>query len=223
MALAEAGADVFITYNNNPADAVVEAIRAHGVRAEQAKLNVANSAECDAVVKECIDKLGGIDILVNNAGITKDGLLMRMKDTDWNDVLDTNLKGTFHMIRAVTRPMMKKQGGRIINIGSVVGSSGNPGQTNYAASKAGQEGLTKAAAKELGSRNILVNLVAPGYIVTEMTDVLGEELKNSIMSAIPLKRFGATRDVANAVVFLASDAAGYITGQVLHVNGGMYM
>ncbi len=223
LTLAEAGADVFITYNSTPADGVVDAIRANGVKGEQAQLNVADSARCDDVVKECIDKLGGLDILVNNAGITKDGLLMRMKDSDWDDVLDTNLKGAFNMTRAVSRPMMKKRAGRIVNIGSVVGSTGNAGQANYAASKAGQVGLTKAVAKELASRNILVNLVAPGYIVTEMTDVLNDDVKTTVLESIPVKRFGSTRDVANAVVFLASDAAGYITGQVLHVNGGMYM
>lgn len=223
VTLAEAGADVFITYNANPADGVLAAIRAHGVRGEQAQLNVTDGARCDAVVKECTEKLGGVDILVNNAGITKDGLLMRMKDADWDEVLDTNLKGAFNMTRAVSRPMMKKHAGRIINIGSVVGAIGNAGQANYAASKAGQEGLTKAVAKELASRNILVNLIAPGYIVTEMTDVLGDDVKKAVLEGIPVKRFGSTRDVANAVVFLASGAADYITGQVLHVNGGMYM
>jgi 3-oxoacyl-[acyl-carrier protein] reductase len=148
---------------------------------------------------------------------------MRMKDADWDDVLNTNLKGAFNMTRAVSRPMMKKHAGRIINIGSVVGSSGNPGQANYAASKAGLIGLSKAVARELASRNILVNVIAPGYIVTEMTGVLGEDVKNAILAGIPLGKFGAVRDISNAAVFLASDAAGYITGQVLHVNGGLYM
>ncbi len=223
MALAEAGANVYLTYNSSPADETLKCVLEQGVQGISAKLDVSKSEEADAAVKQCVEKLGGIDILVNNAGITKDGLLMRMKDADWDAVLDTNLKGAFNMIRAASRPMMKKHYGRIINIGSVVGSTGNPGQANYSASKSGLIGLSKAVARELASRNILVNVVAPGYIITEMTDVLGDDVKNSILGGIPLKKFGTVRDVANATVFLASDASSYITGQVLHVNGGLYM
>ncbi|MBI5178625.1 MAG: 3-oxoacyl-[acyl-carrier-protein] reductase [Nitrospinae bacterium] len=223
VACAEAGANVFLTYHNTPADQTVQLAHAHGTAVHAVKADVSKSEEADAAVKQCVEKFGGVDILVNNAGITKDGLLMRMKDADWDAVMDTNLKGAFNMIRAVSRPMMKKRAGRIVNIGSVVGSSGNPGQANYAASKAGLIGLTMAVARELASRDILVNVVSPGYIVTDMTDVLGEEVKKSILAGIPLGRFGSARDISNAVLFLASDAGGYITGQVLHVNGGLYM
>lgn len=222
-AMASAGADVFITYNTTPAGDVLEAVRAHGVRGEMAQCNVADPAQADATVKQCAEKLGGVDILVNNAGVTKDGLLMRMKESDWDTVLDTNLKGAFNMTRAVSRPMMKKQSGRIINIGSVVGSAGNPGQANYAASKAGLIGLTKSVARELASRNILANVIAPGYIVTDMTGALTEEQRAAILGSVPLNRFGTVEDIAALAVFLASEGSGYITGQVFHVNGGMYM
>jgi len=223
VTLAAAGANVYATFNSSPADETLRHILEHGVQGVIAKLDVSKPEEADAAVKQCVETLGGIDILVNNAGITKDGLLMRMKDADWDAVLDTNLKGAFNMIRAASRPMMKKRHGRIINIGSVVGSTGNPGQANYSASKAGLIGLSKAVARELASRNILVNVIAPGYIITEMTEVLTEEVKDSILSGIPLNRFGTATDVADLAVFLASDASGYITGQVLHVNGGLYM
>lgn len=221
--MAEVGASVFLTYNNTPPDEAVRRVTAFGAQCEAAKLDVSKTAEADAAVKQCVDKFGGVDILVNNAGITKDGLLMRMKEEDWDAVMDTNLKGAFNMMRAASRPMMKKHYGRIINVGSVVGSSGNPGQANYCASKAGLIGLTKSAARELASRNILVNVVAPGFITTEMTQGLGDDVKKSLLDSIPLNRFGAASDVAGVILFLASDAAGYITGQVLHVNGGLYM
>jgi 3-oxoacyl-[acyl-carrier protein] reductase len=175
------------------------------------------------MVKEAIAAFGKIDILVNNAGITRDNLLMRMKEEEFDDVISTNLKGVFNCIKAVTRPMMKNRWGRIINISSVVGASGNPGQANYVAAKAGIIGMTKAVAKELATRNITVNAVAPGFIETDMTAVLGEETRENLMGQIPLQRLGKPEDIAYAVKFLASEEASYITGQVIHVNGGMYM
>lgn len=223
VALAEAGAGVYLTYNNTPPDETARRVSEFGGKCVSAKLDVSKTDEADAAVKECVEKMGGLDILVNNAGITKDGLLMRMKDSDWDDVMNTNLKGAFNMMRAACRPMMKNRFGRIINVGSVVGSMGNPGQANYCASKAGLIGLTQSAAKELASRNILVNVVAPGFITTDMTEGMGADAKKALMDAIPVARFGSGRDVAGAVVFLASDASSYITGQVLHVNGGLYM
>lgn len=174
-------------------------------------------------IKEAIAKAGKIDILVNNAAITKDGLALRMKKDDWDAVLATNLTGAFLAIQQVMQPMMKERWGRIINISSIVGETGNPGQANYVASKAGLIGLTKSLAQEIASRNITVNAIAPGFIETDMTAALSEELKNNMLSHIPLKRFGKAEDIAAAVKFLASDDAGYITGAVLNVNGGMYM
>ena len=187
------------------------------------KVDVSNSAEVDACVKTTIEKFGKVDILVNNAGITKDGLLMRMSDDDWNQVLDINLKGTFLFTRAVTRPMMKNRetGGSIVNISSVVGITGNAGQANYAASKGGIIALTKTVAKELGSRNIRCNAVAPGFIESKMTEGLSDEVKQSCMDSTSLKRFGKPEDVANAVAWLCGDEASYVTGQVIGVNGGM--
>lgn len=193
------------------------------------KVDVSDSAQVDACVKATIEKFGKVDILVNNAGVTKDGLLMRMSDADWDTVLDINLKGTFLFTRAVSRPMMKNKsatgeqaGGAIINITSVVGIIGNAGQANYTASKGGVIALTKTTAKELGSRNIRCNAVAPGFIQSKMTDVLPDELKKQYAETIPLKRFGTAKDVANAVVWLASDEASYVTGQIISVNGGMF-
>jgi len=190
--------------------------------------NVAVSAEVDACVKATLEKFGRIDIMVNNAGITKDGLLMRMSDDDWSAVIDVNLKGTFFFTRAVARPMMKnksadgvQQGGVIINIASVVGIMGNPGQANYTASKGGVIALTKTTAKELGSRNVRCNAVAPGFIQSKMTDVLPDDVKKAYMDTIPLKRFGTADDIAKAVAFLAGPDAEYITGQIISVNGGM--
>ena len=187
------------------------------------KCDVTDFNSCQEMVKEAVDKFGKIDVLINNAGITKDNLLMRMKEEDFDKVIDVNLKGTFNMTKNVISYMMKKRSGRIVNISSVVGVSGNSGQANYAASKAGIIGFTKSVAKELASRNILANAVAPGFIETDMTDVLSESVKESIYSQIPLKKMGKPEEVANAVYFLGSDENTYITGQVLNVDGGMIM
>lgn len=186
-------------------------------------LNVDDAAACEALVAELGKEEGGPHILVNNAGITRDNLAMRMKDDDWEAVISTNLSAVFRLSRAVTRNMMKARWGRIINITSVIGSSGNPGQANYAAAKAGVAGMARALARELGSRNITVNCVAPGFIETDMTRALSEAQAAAILTQIPLGRLGAAADIANAVSFLASPQAGYITGTTLHVNGGMYM
>ena len=192
------------------------------------KVDVSNSEQVDACVKATIEKFGKVDILVNNAGITKDGLLMRMSDEDWDQVLDINLRGTFLFTRAVARPMMKNKaadgsqlGGAIVNITSVVGITGNAGQANYTASKGGVIALTKTTAKELGSRNVRCNAVAPGFIESKMTEGLSDEIKKSYMDSIPLKRFGKVDDIAKAVVWLVSDDASYVTGQILSINGGM--
>jgi 3-oxoacyl-[acyl-carrier protein] reductase len=186
-------------------------------------LNVNDAAAVDALLDDMVKTHGGLHVLVNNAGITRDQLAMRMKDDDWDAVLDTNLKAVFRMSRAVMRPMMKQRYGRIISITSVVGASGNPGQANYAAAKAGVAGMTRALARELGSRNITVNCVAPGFIETDMTAALKEDQQKALLTQIPLGHLGKPADVAHAVAFLASPQAGYITGQELHVNGGMYM
>ncbi|ACX83502.1 3-oxoacyl-[acyl-carrier-protein] reductase FabG [Aggregatibacter actinomycetemcomitans] len=186
-------------------------------------LNVADQASIEGVLERIKKEFGDIDILVNNAGITRDNLLMRMKDEEWFDILQTNLSSVYHLSKAMLRSMMKKRFGRIINIGSVVGSSGNPGQSNYCAAKAGLVGFSKALAKEVASRGITVNVVAPGFIATDMTEVLSEELKNNLLTQIPAGRLGEPKDIAKAVAFLASDDAAYINGITLHVNGGMYM
>jgi 3-oxoacyl-[acyl-carrier protein] reductase len=186
-------------------------------------LNVRDTAQMDAFIEEVQKQVGDIAILVNNAGITKDNLALRMKDADWDEVMDTNCKAVFRLSRALMRGMMKARWGRIINITSVVGASGNAGQANYAAAKAGVVGMTKSLARELGSRNITVNCVAPGFIDTDMTRALSEEQRNALLAQIPVGRLGAAADVAAAVAYLASPAAGYVTGTVLHVNGGMYM
>ena len=186
-------------------------------------LNVADQASIDAVLEQIKQEFGDIDILVNNAGITRDNLLMRMKDEEWFDILQTNLSSVYHLSKAMLRTMMKKRFGRIINIGSVVGSMGNAGQTNQCAAKAGLIGFSKALAKEVASRGITVNVVAPGFIATDMTDVLSEELKNNLLTQIPAGRLGEPKDIAKAVAFLASEDASYINGTTLHVNGGMYM
>jgi 3-oxoacyl-[acyl-carrier protein] reductase len=186
-------------------------------------LNVTDGAACDALVDAVIKELGGLQVLVNNAGITRDNLAMRMKDEDWDAVIDANLKGVFRMSRAVMRPMMKQRYGRIINITSVVGASGNPGQANYAAAKAGVAGMTRALARELGSRKITVNCIAPGFIATDMTAALSQEQQNALQTQIPLGHLGQPADIAHAVVYLASPQAAYVTGQELHINGGMYM
>ncbi len=186
-------------------------------------LDVTDAPAADALVDVLVKQHGGIQVLVNNAGITRDTLAMRMKDDDWDAVLDTNLKGVFRMSRAVMRSMMKQRYGRIVNITSVVGASGNPGQANYAAAKAGVAGMTRALARELGSRNITVNCVAPGFIETDMTAGLQEEQQKALLTQIPLGHLGKPADIAHAVVYLASPQAAYVTGQELHVNGGMYM
>ena len=187
------------------------------------RLNVAAAESIEEVIKIVNENYGAPTVLVNNAGITRDNLLMRMKDDEWNDIIDTNLTSVFRMSKAVLRGMIKAKTGRIINISSVVGATGNPGQANYAAAKAGMIGFAKSMAKEVGSRNITVNTVAPGFIDTDMTKELSEDIRNSLLSSIPLGRLGDAKEIACAVAFLASAGAGYITGETLHVNGGMYM
>ena len=209
--------------NKEKADAVVEEIKAKGVEAFAIQANVANGDEVKAMIKEVVSQFGSVDVLVNNAGITRDNLLMRMKEQEWDDVIDTNLKGVFNCIQKVTPQMLRQKSGSIINLSSVAGAVGNPGQANYVATKAGVIGLTKSAARELASRNITVNAVAPGFIVSDMTDALSEELKAQMLEQIPLAKFGEDSDIANTVAFLASEKAKYITGQTIHVNGGMYM
>ncbi|UNK16748.1 3-oxoacyl-[acyl-carrier-protein] reductase [Paenibacillus sp. N3/727] len=225
LALAGMGANVAVNYSGNEAAAneVIAEIRAKGVEAIALKANVGISAEADALVKQVIDAWGRIDILVNNAGITRDNLIMRMKEEEFDQVIETNLKGVFNCLKAVTRPMMKQRYGRIINISSVVGALGNPGQANYVAAKAGVIGLTKSAARELASRGITVNAVAPGFIDTDMTRELPEDMREKLMGDIPLARLGKPEEIADVVTFLASSGASYMTGQVLHVDGGMYM
>lgn len=201
-----------------------ESISAYlGEKGQGLVLNVADAQSIDAVLAQIKADFGDIDILVNNAGITRDNLLMRMKDEEWFDILQTNLTSVFHLSKAMLRSMMKKRFGRIITIGSVVGSMGNPGQANYCAAKAGLIGFSKALAKEVASRGITVNVVAPGFIATDMTDALTEEQKATTLANVPAGRLGEPKDIAKAVAFLASDDAGYITGSTLHVNGGMYM
>ena len=225
IGFAEEGAEVIINYNGSEerAKEVKQTIEENGGKASIYKCNVSDFAACEAMIKDIVKEYGHLDILVNNAGITKDGLLMKMSEEDFDKVLDTNLKGTFHTIRAALRQMIRQRSGRIINMASVVGVSGNAGQANYAASKAGVIGLTKTAAREVASRGITVNAVAPGFIETDMTEVLPEKIKEASAAQIPLGKFGKAEDVANAVAFLASEDAGYITGQVLHVDGGMVM
>lgn len=198
-------------------------LRNKGIEAKSYVVNVAKSVDVNKVIKQIMTDFGRIDILVNNAGITRDNLIMRLKDQDWSSVLEVNLTGTFNCIKAVTRPMMKAKSGRIINIASVVGIMGNAGQANYSASKAGVLGLTKSAAKELASRNITVNAVAPGYIKTEMTGTLSEDARKAFLSVIPMGRPGTAKDVAGFVKFLASEDADYITGQTINIDGGMVM
>jgi 3-oxoacyl-[acyl-carrier protein] reductase len=224
MELARQGATVIGTATSESgATAITEAFNAAGVNGRGAVLNVNDAAAAEALIDGTVKEFGALHVLVNNAGITQDQLAMRMKDDDWDAVIDTNLKSVFRLSRAVLRPMMKAKGGRIINITSVVGSAGNPGQINYAAAKAGVAGMTRALAREIGSRNITVNCVAPGFIDTDMTKSLPEEQQTALKTQIPLGRLGSPDDIAHAVAFLASPHAGYITGTTLHVNGGMYM
>ena len=225
LTLAQNGYDIAINYRteNDALKETKKQIEEKGVKCLTVQGDVSNFEDCEKFVKEIIEEYGKIDVLVNNAGITKDTLLMRMKKEDFEDVIDTNLVGTFNVTKNVISHMMKARSGRIINISSVVGVAGNAGQTNYSASKAGIIGFTKSLAKEVASRGILVNAVAPGFIETGMTDVLKEEIKEESAKSIPLKRIGTTRDVANLVKFLAGEDSTYITGQVINVDGGMIM
>lgn len=225
LRLAAEGASVAINYAGNTAKAeeTKAAIEAAGGKAALFQADVSDSAQVEQMVAAVTETFGTIDILVNNAGITRDGLLMRMKEEDFDAVLDTNLKGIFHVTKAVSKLMMKKRAGRIVNMASVVGIMGNAGQTNYAAAKAGVIGFTKSAAREFAARGITVNAVAPGFIATDMTAAMPEKAKEATLAAIPLRRMGEPEDVANAVAFLVSDQASYITGQVVKVDGGMVM
>jgi 3-oxoacyl-[acyl-carrier protein] reductase len=217
-------ADGFFVVGTATTDSGAEAISAYlSQNGKGLKLNVADADSIEDVVKTVNDSFGAPTVLVNNAGVTRDNLLMRMKDDEWDDIINTNLTSVFRMSKAVLRGMMKAKTGRIINISSVVGATGNAGQTNYAAAKAGMIGFAKSMAKEVGSRNITINTVAPGFIDTDMTKELSDDIKNSLLASIPLSRLGAASEVAHAVAFLASEGAAYITGETLHVNGGLYM
>jgi len=222
--LASQGAIIVASARNVAAlEELVGDIEGQGGKALAVPGDVGLSQDVDTLFSKAMEVFGRVDILINNAGITRDGLLMRMKDEDWDAVMDTNLKGAFYCSRAAAKIMTKQRSGRIINISSVVGEMGNAGQSNYCASKAGLIGLTKSNARELAKRNITVNSIAPGFIVTDMTDALSDKVKEELQAQIPLARLGEAQDIANAVAFLASEQAGYITGQVLGVNGGMYM
>ena len=225
LELAENGFDIAVNYRSehNGMDDLKKEIEKNGVRCEFVKADVANFEECESMVKETIEKFGKIDILINNAGITKDGLIMKKKKEDFEAVLDVNLTGTFNVTRNVIPYMLNQKSGRIINLSSVVGIVGNAGQTNYSASKAGIIGFTKSLAKEVASRNILVNAIAPGFIDTDMTNVLSDVVKEGINAQIPLKRMGTPREVARIVKFLSSEDSSYVTGQVINVDGGMVM
>lgn len=225
LKLASQGANIVVNYTSSPekANEVVEEAKKIGVDALAVRANVAKFVEVETLINQALEKFNSIDILINNAGITKDTLLLRMDENDWDQVMEVNLKGTFNCTKLASRHMIKQRSGKIVNIASVIGIMGNAGQSNYAASKAGIIGFTKSIAKELAGRNINVNAVAPGYIATDMTDVLNDEVKNSILSSIPLKRVGTPEDIANVVSFLCSDNSKYITGQVINIDGGMVM
>ena len=225
LTLAEQGAVVGINYAGNvkAAEEVKQQIEAAGGKAMLLQADVADAQAAEEMIKKVVGEFGRLDILVNNAGITRDGLLMRMKEADWDDVLSTNLKGVFNCTKAATKPMMKQRSGRIVNMASVVGLTGNAGQANYAAAKAGVIGFSKTAAKELAARGITVNVVAPGFIDTDMTAVLPDKVKEEMTKGIPFGRMGTAADVAAAVIFFVSDHASYITGQTLNVDGGMVM
>jgi len=224
-AFAEAGANVAFTFRSSTdaAENLVDRLDAQGTEALSLQGDVADPDVAQDHVDAVLDRWDTLDVLVNNAGITRDGLMLRMTEEDWDDVIDTNLKGVFNFCKAAYMPMMRQQRGAIVNISSVVGTTGNTGQTNYAASKAGIVGFSKSLAKELGSRNVTVNVVAPGYVQTDMTDELDADTRESILDAVPLDRLAEPDEIANAVLFLASPAADYITGHVLHVNGGLSM
>ncbi len=223
LELARQGARVAVNYAGNAAAAeeTVKACQDLGAEAFAIQADVADAAACDAMVKEVLARFGRVDILVNNAGVTRDGLMLTMKESDWDTVLDTNLKGAFQCMKAVYRPMMKQKYGRVVNLSSIVGVRGNAGQANYAASKAGLIGLTKSMAKELAARNVTVNAVAPGFIDTDMTAALPEKAREAMLASIPMGRLGQAEDVARAVAFFAGDESAYVTGQVLCVDGGM--
>jgi 3-oxoacyl-[acyl-carrier protein] reductase len=225
LELARQGANVAVNFAGSEAKAneVVEEIKALGRESFSIQCDVSNSEAVAEMVKTVTERFSSLDILVNNAGITRDNLLMRMKESEWDDVININLKGVFLCTKAVTRQMMKQRSGRIINIASIVGVSGNAGQANYVAAKAGVIGLTKTTAKELASRGITVNAIAPGFISTDMTEKLPEDVQQAMLGQIPLARFGDPKDVAAVAVFLASEASSYMTGQTLHVDGGMVM
>jgi 3-oxoacyl-[acyl-carrier protein] reductase len=225
LALAKAGADIVAVdlFKNEQTEELVKEIEELGRKCLPTQADVSKEEDVNAVVKEALNQFGQIDILVNNAGITKDNLIMRMKAEDWTKVIDINLSSMFYCTKAVARPMFKQRSGKIVMISSIIGAMGNAGQANYAASKAGAIGFMKSTAKEFAARGIQVNAVAPGFIETAMTQALPEEVRNAYLDQIPLKEFGRPEDVADAVKFLASDRARYITGQVLHVNGGLYM
>ncbi|WP_342512635.1 3-oxoacyl-[acyl-carrier-protein] reductase [Sporosarcina sp. FSL K6-1522] len=225
LLLAQEGARVAVNYSGSKdrADEVVNLITAAGGEAFAIQADVSNADSVKEMVDKTLETFGSIDILVNNAGITRDNLLMRMKDDEWDDVISINLKGVFLCTKGVTRQMMRQRAGKIVNVASIVGVSGNAGQANYVAAKAGVIGFTKTAAKELASRNINVNAVAPGFITTDMTDALNEDVKSQMLGAIPLGKLGSPADVAKSVLFLLSDDAAYITGQTIHVDGGMVM
>lgn len=225
LKLASLGANIVLNYRSNEEEAskVEEEIKALGVETIMVKADISKMDEVENMISTAKEKFGTIDIMVNNAGITKDTLIMRMKEEDFDSVINVNLKGVFNCLKCITPIMMKQKSGKIINLSSVVGITGNAGQVNYAASKAGVIGMTKSLAKEIGSRGINVNAVAPGFIETDMTDVLGEKAKDEYKKGIPLRKLGKPEDVANVIAFLASDAADYVTGQVIHVDGGMVM
>ncbi len=225
LRLAQQGADICISFRDNQAaaDQTKAELEALGRRAISVQGDATKQESADALIKAALEAFGKVDILVNNAGITRDDLIMRMSPEDWRDVLETNLFGAFYALKAVTRPMLRAKGGRIINITSVSGQAGQMGQANYSSAKAGLIGLTKAAARELGSRGITVNAVAPGFVLTELTQDLNDDLKSQITDRTPLGRFGTVEEIAYAVAFLASDEAAYITGQVLAIDGGLVM
>ena len=223
--LAKNGANIAINYRkyNEEVEGLIEELKGLGIKALAVKCDVRNGEEVNNFIKEVKEHFGSIDILVNNAGVTKDGLLLRMSENDFNDVIDVNLKGTFNMTKAVSPIMVKQRFGKIINISSVVGIAGNAGQCNYAASKAGVIGFSKSVARELASRNINVNVIAPGYINTEMTSILPDKVKEEVIKTIPMKKIGEPKEIANLALFLSSDLSNYITGQVINVDGGMVM